>query len=301
MTSNQIRFAASLIFGILTVRATSKVLDLRSVFAYAFFYLANSVLNLFLVNDEALDGFRLLVLNIITGFIVPVCLANGQLKVRIVRMGLIELCSFVTEIACTVAYLLITGPNSSVADFSNASPAPIALVYVIGIPTMALSYEVVITACKKRDNSFETPLDANLGPSLVLFNLATYLLITSSMYRVKWRAFDSHALAIALVFLACIGLSFLLSAIVLAVASHDEQFFRNEADRSMRSRHLRHVKSEVASSVKRRLELRRLRHDLSNQLSVVSELTREGSFEEADRYLASLQSQAQDLIGDSHE
>lgn len=47
--------------------------------------------------------------------------------------------------------------------------------------------------------------------------------------------------------------------------------------------------------------IERLRHDLANQVDVVSELARVGHLKEADQYLAMLQNQAQTLIGDGYE
>lgn len=301
MTADQLRFVASLFFGLLTVRTTGKVLNLRSSIAYACFYLANTILNSFMINNGAFDGFRIFFLNVIAAVVVPICLSTGPLKVRLTRIGLIVLCSLIAEVTCAAAYLLVAGTNARVANFSDASPGVVALVYAIGIPTMALCCEVVIAVCRKHDRASKATLDANLGSNLILFNLATYFLIASSMRRLGWRTIDNHALVVVFVFLTCICLSLVLSATALSVASREELVARDKADRTAGTRQVRHVKTEVASSAERQLEIQRLRHDLANQVDVVSELARGGHLGEADQYLALLQKQAQNLIGDAHE
>lgn len=295
MNADLIRFAASFVIAYLMVRATSKMLDLRSNAVYAAIYLLNTFLNLSLINNNAFDSFRALVLNVFVGFVFPVWYSTGPLKVRLIRMSLIGICNVFCEVVFTITYLFLAGEGARVDDFSAMNPIAALAVYVVGIPIMYFVFELAILACKKHDSAYETSLDANLGSSSVLFNLEGYLFSVLTLCRMGWRMIDNRSLSMAVVFLTCIGLSFLLANLVFSVASYDAQLSRDRTNRMAGLRQTRHVKTEVTASMARSINVRRLRHDLANQIDIVTELVHEGNVTEADRYLAQLQAQAQSL------
>ena len=65
-------------------------------------------------------------------------------------------------------------------------------------------------------------------------------------------------------------------------------------------RHERHARTELERTLQHDLALRRLRHDLANQVGVVAQLLETGDVREADGYLAALQAQAERLREDNH-
>lgn len=298
MSADSIRIIASFFIGYLTVRATCTLLDMRSNTVYAAIYVVNTFINLFLVKNSFYDGFRIFILNALVGLVIPICYSTGPLRVRLTRMGLIQICNAIGEIACTFTYLLIAGKDMRVTDFSTIDPLTASIIYVVGIATMHVSYEMAILTCKRNDSRYETSLHTGMGLSLILFNLGTYFLFAYILYRAQIRFIDRNALSFAFVFLVCIVLSFLLASIVFSVVSSDAQLARDNANRVGESRQVKHVKDEIAASKARSLTVRRLRHDLANQIDVVAELTREGKVVEADHYLALLQEQAQNLTTD---
>ena len=83
----------------------------------------------------------------------------------------------------------------------------------------------------------------------------------------------------------------------LEVARQDLQVSRRNADQAARTRRTRHIRAEVAGITRSSVGVRRLRHDMANQVGVIDELVSEGRCTEAEDYLAALQEQADVLSG----
>lgn len=301
-TAEMIRIISSLVFAFLTVRATCKVLDMRSNALYAAYYLCNTFMNLVMINNRALEAIRVLLLNFLTGIYIPLSYSRGPLRTRIIRIGLILLCLIATELICSLAYLLILQAGIRTEDISTANPLTVMGVYCIGIPTMALSLELVINACARHDNAHEASLDANLGLSIAWFNLGTYFLFAFAIMRLsKWQGTMANATTVSMTSLVCFALSVLLDALFFAVASYDARATREHSEHIAVIRRIRHAKVEVSLSTTRSFNVRLFRHDLADQIDIVEELAREGNIQEAGRYLSLLQMQTRDIMGEPHE
>lgn len=82
---------------------------------------------------------------------------------------------------------------------------------------------------------------------------------------------------------------------MLAIARQDLFSRRSIAEHAASVRQAAHTRREVEAIARRAVSLRKLRHDLVNQIAVVERLAASGQVDEADRYLDVLQQQSREL------
>ena len=84
----------------------------------------------------------------------------------------------------------------------------------------------------------------------------------------------------------------------MILAHTDARARRRKANELASKEQISRMRVELAESARRSLELRRLRHDMANQVAVVDELVKHGRMTDADAYLAQLQQRAHALTQD---
>ena len=170
---------------------------------------------------------------------------------------------------------------------------PVIAAYAALISVYACETEALIALFTRLDHH----PDADIEPPVFVMMLGSLGLIILVYYRLFGQdALITSALAVVMGY--CL-LSAILGLLLIAVAQRDARNKRAIADQMAEARQAKHVRDEVEATTQRSMDLRRLRHDLANQMRVVTGLVNAGHYDDADRYLASLEAQARGLQGNS--
>ena len=285
-----IEIIPSILLGFITIRATCSILDLRSNRVYAVCHMLNVVANLAAHTLGIPEFFRAFVLNPSTSIIMPIAYSRGPLRSRISRTLTLCFSSVVAEIPSILTFMMLGhGAYYSQIDASNASD--IALVYCITLLSASIAYETVILLCQRIDQrheaEFETPVLAFL---FVCFFLANFMVVRlTSQEHTSVLTYLSVGVAL----IASLAYGFLS----LALTQRDVLAKRDLANNTARLRQEKHVIAQIVEVSRRNDDMRRLRHDLANQLDIVSELVAKGHTAQADQYLGALQEQASRITG----
>jgi hypothetical protein len=285
-----LQFALMLVGELFIIRAMVKCLSMQSNYLYAALHLTCFTVGAIVRIFGATPYLR--------AFIIPLCylvfplaLSTGPLRARLYRIALIDIVAFGTEMIGVVIYSLLTGGTMAENTANQSNIATIAAIYSVLIPVMALALEMVIAAYR----SFDRQNDAQLELSIVALILSAVI----HFFLIYLRFFPSNEMAapVAVSALAYCLATIASSFILLTVAQRDARVKREVTDQIAEARQVKHVRSEVEATTLRSMSLRRLRHDLANQMRVVTGLISEGRYDDADRYLAALQDQAHGMQG----
>jgi hypothetical protein len=175
----------------------------------------------------------------------------------------------------------------------------VSITYAVLILASAVETQLVIVLCRR----FDQDQDADLEAPVLALMLGSIGLVTVQLYRfyvpvLSSGYYDTRLISVMVVYCIC---EFVLSLALVPIARNDAQLKRQIAERAATVRQDKRVRDEVRAATRRSLGMRRLRHDLANQMGVVGELVAQGRADDADRYLAALQTQAHKLTEAVHE
>ena len=286
-----VTFVPNLAIGLLCIRANCLTLDLRSNRIYAICHLVNVTANYLGAKFGLPPVIRALILNPSTTVIMPIAYSRGPLRTRIVRVLTLCLAIVPAEAGSAGVYMLLGhGPYFTAIDSSNY--VDIALTYCVTIVLCAISFELLIYFYRRIDHKvdaqLETPVLTSMGACYTLI-LITFVRFASTGHR------DAFTL-IGIGTYALFGIVYALAT--LTIARRDVATQRILANEAASQRQERHVTRLIEASSRKRGELRRVRHDLANQIDVVSELAESGRDKEASRYMATLRERVRQLSED---
>ncbi len=288
-----IQVLLSLILELIIMRAMCKVLDMRSYPLYVGLHLGCFCLSYYLSLSPTPFVTRIVVINILTNFLLPIVISRGRLRSRLIRMTAVNLATVIFEGVGDFLYIFLhPGIQLSQTSLATGDTGTICLIYCAIIPIAAVVEEMVVIACRLIDDGS----DAEIEIPGVLMMVLSFLFYIPLVFRVD--AAPNRGAGIYIVAAAYAFVSLVASLALISVAKRDAQASRQSANQAASIRQERHVRGEIEASVRRTTEMSRLRHDLANQVEVVEQLAAQGRYAEADQYLRSLQAQARKLGGD---
>lgn len=279
---------------LLLIRAHCHVLDIRAKKTFATLMLL-ALLYAFLERIYNPNyGTHISPFGPITLFVLPIVFSRGRLRMRTTKSFLIAFALLASEgLGLAVCVLLgMEIPVTVVPGTGMLDQSFVLVAYTGGLIFATILLEMLMAL-------FDDVMDATLtGPALTLL-IISYPLISAVFMRAHVLSmmpsmlFAAAVLTTILTMFLCIALVYLTRKDVLAT--------RQSADRMARARQARHIRIEVEGIARRSDDIRRLRHDLANQVDVVAELTRQGRVREADGYLEALIDQTRRIAGGAHE
>lgn len=277
---------------LISIRATCKVLDMRSNTIFAASIIALMMASIFNGPFEVLNVIRLLVIGPLSTFVLPVAMSRGPMQTRITRTLLLATATMCTEFAAAGTYGLLTGSKAFPTEADTSALVPFTLTYMTCVLFSFIAMEGVIAFCRRDDEG----LDISLRTPLLALVIFTYF--TGEAVSTRMHAMQNY-MTLALVGVFVIDLLTLAIALVTFDLARRELLARRRAaDQAALVRQARHLKSEVLSIASSSAATRRLRHDLANQVDVIDELLGEGRMGAAEQYLSELQRRAQALADD---
>ena len=237
---------------------------------------------------ELPDAVRLLVISPLSAFVLPIAMSKGPLHTRITRTILVAAVTMSGEFAAAGTYGLLTGSTTYPTE-GDIILAPFAISYLSFILFNVIALEGVTVLCRRDDRD----VDASLRLPILILVMGTYF--ASGVLAI--RIYESHAptgLALVNIFVVDL-LTLAVSIVALDLTQRELQGERLEANRAAIARQSRHLKSEVLNIASASVTIRRLRHDIANQVDVIDELLDEGHNDTARQYLSDLQDRAQAL------
>lgn len=295
MTYDFFRQCATFLLDLLVIRALSRILDMRSTRIYVISSMVCVAFSIVLAEIHAPDAVRILYGMATFGWGLPIGMSRGLLRNRIARTTLVNGGTMACEFVGTTVYQLMTGqPIPEFGEFSTeASAAQILVIYTVIFLFSAFLFEVMIAAFNysdgNRDTAFQMPLLIALLWSCLLITILEYWL----------RAVATYSLATSTATFLCSAFAILLGLLSIMLARNDARTRRKITNSIVSVRQIKHVRSEVEASARRSSDMRKLRHDIANQIDVVMELANSGKTEEADKYLETLQKLAHKVSGRS--
>lgn len=272
----------------LTIWTLCRVLVMRSNIVFVVSSLASIVLAQLMAQFNAPDVLRMIEGIVTFGFGLPLGMSKGPLPDRIARTVLVNLAAFASEFAGVGTHILLTG--SPLPDFGNPdNPSYLIASYAVITLTAGFLFEGIVLICSRlnhnQDAAFGRPLLIGMLWSIILCAVLECLLRAAS-------AFDTRA---AITTLVSSILALVLGLAAMPLAQKDAKTQRQLANRMASIRQVKHVRSEIEASMRRSAGIQRLHHVTANCAQTILEQAATGKINEADRYLAALQEQAQSV------
>lgn len=293
MPTVYLRLILNIVNQIAVIHATCKALKMRSTALFIVLSALGSGLGMFLQVIDTGTMIRSSVLGPLVTIVLPIACSQGPMRVRVTRTALILTAMFVT--AFTSATLLL---SMGLNETDTEVPIAHASEYVLFSCLTALVGAGAVEGTAYALGSPERNQDAALETPALILLFWTYVL--SMLITNQLKTADQANLMTAVLGLLYSILSLALSFATLSATRSAAQAQRNTTNRLMSDRQAERIRTEMESSIHASINVRRLRHDLANQIDVVSELAQSGRIEEADQYLTDLQTRAQALTQDAH-
>ena len=290
MEVNAIVILGNTIVELIAIRATCKVLDMRSNALFAISILTLMGLSLTFRASGLPEGLRIAIVSPLSALVLPIALSKGSFRKRISRICLLTAAAPPAEYAATITYTLLSGQTPYPSTGMEALASDYALIYASCILTSAITYEAVIAFCTRADDRSLLPLNL----SVIALSLETYLIFGFVSIRIYDAQSRSPLLAVA-AFL-CTVLSFVISISTLEVAQWDAKATKEHSSKVAIARQIYHVKREIVVTAHVSSSMRKLRHDLANQIGVVNELIDAGHVDVAEQFLLELQVRIHKLV-----
>lgn len=293
-----ISIVANLCIQLLSMRCLCSILEMRSNVAFCLTTLAYFFLGLSFRVMELPAAVHAIGYSIPLTFVIPVLFSKGPLIKRMVRTALYVLFMTLSEIVGIAAAILLLGEQATfilpASAEAQVDPVIAACIYLIALFAAVLVFELLILICRRFDEGRGSL--ASLPPVVLLlvsFHLHCLLLI-------RFNNTDHKQVALV-IYILCVVVTVLTCLAMLDLSYKDLQVSRENANRATALRQARHLRAKIEASTRLSMDARRLRHDLANQIGIVSQLATQGHRDDADRYLAALQQRADGLSKESHE
>lgn len=284
--NDPVAFTTNIALQLLLIRAYCRILEIRAKGLFSLLLMATLALG-FLERVVDLDyGTHVSIFGPLTLFVFPVVMSSGPLRTRITKSLLVASAVLASEgIAVALCGLMGINIPPTIALGSGAvSQQDMLVAYISALVFAFLLLEALITI-------FDDVMDATLSSPALSLLVFSYMLSSATFRRAHLSIetsslYSTTTMVTTLVTLAlCIALVYMTRSGV--------QASRESANRFARIRQARHIHTEVIGITRRSQAIHRLRHDLANQIGVVSQLASQERFEEADDYLRALIEQSQ--------
>ena len=271
------------------IRATCKVLDMRSKALFAIGILATMAASFACRASGMPEGLRTAIIGPLSFFALPLVFSRGPMRKRISRICLLVSASLPAEFSAAISYSLLSGQSLFPSPGATIPTSEYALIYASSILTSAITYEAVIACCMRTDSRDLVPLNL----SVIALVLESYVFFGFVIIRVNNLQEQGSFIAVAALLWTLVSFAIAVSA--LEIAQREAHALRDLANQVAITRQLHHIKREIRTMTHSSSSVRRLRHDLANQSDVINELLGEGHVDLAERYVLQLQNRADEL------
>lgn len=270
-------------------RAFCMVLDIRSVLLSLLLWLCcfgMSFTMLFMGFNPIVRAF---IVNVLANLAIPMVMSHGPIGQRLTRIAFLNMVVLLTEIIGTLVYYMLSGQPFP-SNLSEAAPLTITLVYTVLIFTTTITCEATI-AFFHRGNS----LDEAFEPAAFIMMASSFVFFIMLMVRFDLSNVEGAIVPIVTGLGAILAVT--ISLFLLRIARQDAQAKREIALRAANKRQIKHLMEEAERMTSRSTAMRRIRHDLANQIGIVHALADQGRFAEADEYLSGFQDMVRQFAG----
>ena len=291
MALTLLRQALSLILNSVCIWTMSQIMNMRSQRLFLVSSILGSVVCQALFILRAPDVLPLIIGLITYGFGFPLCMSTGPMHTRVLRTILVNVAAMTCESGGRTLYVLLTGTGFPRSMDGMPIPSMLATFALTGILD-GLLCAAIIAVCQWTDHDRNYPIDI---PIVVLLFWSCFICLQFFLW-CSDSIFSSLGLTVTQ-FVYCM-LAVVLALCTMILAHTDARASRRKANELASKEQISRMRVELAESARRSLELRRLRHDMANQVAVVDELVKHGRMTDADAYLAQLQQRAHALTQD---
>ena len=290
----------SLVMSFIIIHALCGVLTIRNPVLFSALFLAGFVADILCVLYELPTLVRVALINPLIHIVLPIACSSGALRQRLLRTGVIWLLDPVAELT-SFAVVAALGMDPFQVEVNATNLSNIIVMYLMALLFYALACELAIRFFRTSDGR----PDSSIAPPVLVFLLINTFFSYSLLFRMYGdptadASPTMNARQVVTLVASCfVGILYGLGA--LAAARNDVASAQAHADGLARTRQMRHVSQRIEEAVDEHRNLAFLRHDLANQVGVISELMRTRHVSEARSYLTHLQKQACEIGGDAHE
>ena len=289
MPSVALYLSFSLMVELIVRRALCKVLDIWSVPLFLLLWFCCFVMS-FVTQQMGLNPFvRTIIVNALANLTIPLVMSRGPIGQRLTRIAFVNMVILMTEISGTITYLALSG-HPFPSDFYEADPLSIVLVYTVLVFTATITCEATI-AFFHRGNS----LDEAFEPAAFIMMASSFVFFIMLMVRFDLSNVEGAIVPIVTGLGAILAVT--ISLFLLRIARQDAQAKREIALQTARRQQIEHLMEEAERMTSRSTAMRRIRHDLANQIGIVHALADQGRFAEADEYLSGFQDMVRQFAG----
>ena len=271
-------------------RAFCMVLDIRSVLLSLLLWLCcfgMSFTMLFMGFNPIVRAF---IVNVLANLAIPMVMSHGPIGQRLTRIAFLNMVVLLTEIIGTLVYYMLSGQPFP-SNLSEAAPLTITLVYTVLIFTTTITCEAAIALLRRTDDAWDEAFE----PTAFIMMTSSFMFFVMLLVRFDLGNVESAIVPIVTGLGAILAVT--ISLFLLRIARQDAQAKREIALRAANKRQIKHLMEEAERMTSRSTAMRRIRHDLANQIGIVHALADQGRFAEADEYLSGFQDMVRQFAG----
>ena len=271
-------------------RAFCMVLDIRSVLLSLLLWLCcfgMSFTMLFMGFNPIVRAF---IVNVLANLAIPMVMSHGPIGQRLTRIAFLNMVVLLTEIIGTLVYYMLSGQPFP-SNLSEAAPLTITLVYTVLIFTTTITCEAAIALLRRTDDAWDEAFE----PTAFIMMTSSFMFFVMLLVRFDLGNVESAIVPVVTGLGAILAVT--ISLLLLRIARWDAQAKREIALRAANKRQIKHLMEEAERMTSRSTAMRRIRHDLANQIGIVRALADQGRFAEADEYLSGFQDMVRQFAG----
>lgn len=271
-------------------RAFCMVLDIRSVLLSLLLWLCcfgMSFTMLFMGFNPIVRAF---IVNVLANLAIPMVMSHGPIGQRLTRIAFLNMVVLLTEIIGTLVYYMLSGQPFP-SNLSEAAPLTITLVYTVLIFTTTITCEAAIALLRRTDDAWDEAFE----PTAFIMMTSSFMFFVMLLVRFDLGNVESAIVPVVTGLGAILAVT--ISLFLLRIARQDAQAKREIALRAANKRQIKHLMEEAERMTSRSTAMRRIRHDLANQIGIVHALADQGRFAEADEYLSGFQDMVRQFAG----
>lgn len=266
------------------------VLDIRSVLLSLLLWLCcfgMSFTMLFMGFNPIVRAF---IVNVLANLAIPMVMSHGPIGQRLTRIAFLNMVVLLTEIIGTLVYYMLSGQPFP-SNLSEAAPLTITLVYTVLIFTTTITCEAAIALLRRTDDAWDEAFE----PTAFIMMTSSFMFFVMLLVRFDLGNVESAIVPVVTGLGAILAVT--ISLFLLRIARQDAQAKREIALRAANKRQIKHLMEEAERMTSRSTAMRRIRHDLANQIGIVHALADQGRFAEADEYLSGFQDMVRQFAG----
>ena len=290
MLSNVLYVSFSMAVELIVRRAFCMVLDIRSVLLSLLLWLCcfgMSFTMLFMGFNPIVRAF---IVNVLANLAIPMVMSHGPIGQRLTRIAFLNMVVLLTEIIGTLVYYMLSGQPFP-SNLSEAAPLTITLVYTVLIFTTTITCEAAIALLRRTDDAWDEAFE----PTAFIMITSSFMFFVMLLVRFDLGNVESAIVPVVTGLGAILAVT--ISLLLLRIARWDAHAKREIALRAANKRQIKHLMEEAERMTSRSTTMRRIRHDLANQIGIVHALADQGRFAEADEYLSGLQDMVRQFAG----